>query len=296
METNRYVVGLGEALWDVLPEGKKLGGAPANFAYHAGQLLGRDRTVAISALGADALGDEIVRHLEARGLRHVMPRVPYPTGTVQVQLDAHGVPAYDIRRDVAWDHIPLDDRIRTIARTCRAVCFGSLAQRSAASRATIHGFLDLTPADCLKVFDINLRQEFYSREVVEESMRRCDVLKINDEELAVVGRLFGLPEAEAEPTCRRLVEGYGLRLLVLTCGTAGSYVFASDGQTSFLPTPRVEVADTVGAGDSFTGAFCAAILAGRPVPEAHRRAVEVSAYVCSQHGAMPTLPDALASL
>ena len=296
METNRYVVGLGEALWDVLPEGKKLGGAPANFAYHAGQLLGRDRTVAISALGADALGDETVRALEARGLRHVMPRVPYPTGTVQVQLDAHGVPAYDIRRDVAWDHIPLDDRIRTIARTCRAVCFGSLAQRSAASRATIHGFLDLTPADCLKIFDINLRQEFYSREVVEESMRRCDVLKINDEELAVVGRLFGLPEAEAGRTCRRLVEGYSLRLLVLTCGTAGSYVFASDGQTSFLPTPRVEVADTVGAGDSFTGAFCAAILAGRPVPEAHRRAVEVSAYVCSQHGAMPTLPEALASL
>ena len=163
MANKRYVVGLGEVLWDVLPEGKKLGGAPANFAYHAGQFLGMDNTIAVSALGEDKLAEETIEALKEHGLNDLLPRVPYPTGTVQVQLDEQGIPTYDIKENVAWDNIPFDDDIAEIARNCRAVCFGSLAQRNVVSRETIQKFLDATPADCLKIFDINLRQQFYTQ-------------------------------------------------------------------------------------------------------------------------------------
>ena len=292
MQQKRYVVGLGEALWDVLPEGKKLGGAPANFAYHAGQFLGQDNTIAVSALGEDKLAEETIESLKAHGLTFLMPRVPYPTGTVQVTLDEQGIPSYDIKENVAWDNIPLDTEVQAIARQCRAVCFGSLAQRNVVSRETIQRFLDLTPADCMKIFDINLRQNFYSKEVIQESLRRCNVLKINDEELVIIGRMFGYPGLDIENKCWLILGKYNLDMLVLTCGTNGSYVF-TPGQMSFQETPKVEVADTVGAGDSFTGSFCAAILSGMPVPDAHRRAVEVSAYVCTQNGAMPELPARL---
>ncbi len=292
MQQKRYVVGLGEALWDVLPEGKKLGGAPANFAYHAGQFLGQDNTIAVSALGEDKLAEETVESLKAHGLTFLMPRVPYPTGTVQVTLDEQGIPSYDIKENVAWDNIPFDAEVQDIARQCRAVCFGSLAQRNVVSRATIQQFLDLTPADCMKIFDINLRQNFYSKEVIQESLRRCNVLKINDEELVIIGRMFGYPGLDMENKCWLILGKYDLDMLVLTCGTNGSYVF-TPGQMSFQETPKVEVADTVGAGDSFTGSFCAAILSGMPVADAHRRAVEVSAFVCTQNGAMPELPERL---
>ena len=292
MQQKRYVVGLGEALWDVLPEGKKLGGAPANFAYHAGQFLGQDNTIAVSALGEDKLAEETIESLKAHGLTFLMPSVPYPTGTVQVTLDEQGIPSYDIKENVAWDNIPLDNDVQAIARQCRAVCFGSLAQRNVVSRETIQRFLDLTPADCMKIFDINLRQNFYSKEVIQESLRRCNVLKINDEELVIIGRMFGYPGLDIENKCWLILGKYNLDMLVLTCGTNGSYVF-TPGQMSFQETPKVEVADTVGAGDSFTGSFCAAIISGMPVADAHRRAVEVSAYVCTQNGAMPELPARL---
>ena len=160
------------------------------------------------------------------------------------------------------------------------------------SRETIQRFLDLTPDDCMKIFDINLRQNFYSKEVIQESLRRCNVLKINDEELVIIGRMFGYPGLDIENKCWLILGKYNLDMLVLTCGTNGSYVF-TPGQMSFQETPKVEVADTVGAGDSFTGSFCAAILSGMPVTDAHRRAVEVSAYVCTQNGAMPELPARL---
>ena len=288
----RYVIGLGEALWDVLPEGKKLGGAPANFAYHAGQFLGQANTMAISALGEDKLAEETIAALEEHGLQYTMPRVPYPTGTVQVQLDEQGIPTYDIRENVAWDNIPFTPEIEEIARNCRAVCFGSLAQRNVVSRETIQKFLDATPADCVKIFDINLRQQFYTKEVIKESLQRCNILKINDEELVLIGRMFGYPGLDIENKCWLILGKYNLDMLVLTCGTNGSYVF-TPGQMSFQETPKVEVADTVGAGDSFTGSFCAAILSGKPVTEAHKLAVKVSAFVCTQNGAMPTLPATL---
>ena len=296
MNQKRYVVGLGEVLWDVLPEGKKLGGAPANFAYHAGQFLGSDNTIAVSALGNDKLGDETIEALKEHGLNDLLPRVPYPTGTVQVQLDEQGIPTYDIKENVAWDNIPFDDDIAAIARNCRAVCFGSLAQRNVVSRETIQKFLDATPPDCLKIFDINLRQQFYTKEIIKESLLRCNILKINDEELVLIGRMFGYPGLDIENKCWLILGKYNLDMLVLTCGTNGSYVF-TPGQMSFQATPKVEVADTVGAGDSFTGSFCAAILSGKPVTEAHQLAVEVSAFVCTQNGAMPEMkPELLAKM
>ena len=285
----RFVVGLGEVLWDVLPEGKKLGGAPANFAYHAGQFLGSDNTIAISALGKDELAEETIEALKGHELNYLLPRVPYPTGTVQVTLDAQGIPTYEIKENVAWDNIPFDEDIRQVAANCRAVCFGSLAQRNSVSRTTIQKFLDATPADCLKIFDINLRQHFYTKEIIQDSIRRCNILKINDEELELVGQMFGYPSLDFENKCWLILGKYNLEMLVLTCGTNGSYVF-TPGQVSFQETPKVKVADTVGAGDSFTGSFVASILDGKSVAEAHKKAVEVSAYVCTQNGAMPTLP------
>ncbi|MBO4801674.1 MAG: carbohydrate kinase [Bacteroidaceae bacterium] len=295
METKRYVVGLGEVLWDVLPEGKKLGGAPANFAYHAGQFLGSDNTIAISALGEDKLADETIEALKEHHLNDLLPRVPYPTGTVQVTLTEGGIPTYDIKENVAWDNIPFDEDIQQIAANCRAVCFGSLAQRNIVSRTTIQQFLDATPADCLKIFDINLRQQFYTKEIIQESIRRCNILKINDEELVLIGRLFGYPGLDIENKCWLILGKYNLDMLVLTCGTNGSYVF-TPGNVSFQETPKVQVADTVGAGDSFTGSFVASILNGKTVAEAHRKAVQVSAFVCTQNGAMPTLPEEMISV
>ncbi|MBO5627308.1 MAG: carbohydrate kinase, partial [Prevotella sp.] len=221
---------------------------------------------------------------------YLMPRIPYPTGTVQVTLDEQGIPTYNIREGVAWDNIPFTPEIEQVARNCQAVCFGSLAQRSVVSRETIGKFLDSTPDDCMKIFDINLRQSFFTKEIIEASMRRCNILKINDEELVVVSRMFGLPDLDEEKRCKQLIQEYNLDILVLTCGTNGSYVFTAD-KSYYQPTPKVEVADTVGAGDSFTGSFCAAILKGKPIHEAHELAVKVSAFVCTQNGAMPTLPE-----
>ena len=284
------IVGLGEALWDVLPEGKKLGGAPANFAYHAGQ-FGLD-TLAISAVGEDQLGDETLSALEEKGLKYIMPRVPFPTGTVQVELDAQGVPAYEIREGVAWDNIPFTPEMEKVARSCKAVCWGSLAQRHEVSRNTIHRFLDATPPTCLKIFDINLRQTFYDEEVIRASLKRCNILKINDEELVIIGRLFGYPGLDMSNKCWLILGKYNLDMLVLTCGVNGSYVF-KPGAMTFLETPKVDVADTVGAGDSFTASFCAAILKGLSVSDAHQLAVETSAYVCTCNGAMPRIPAEL---
>lgn len=281
----QLIVGLGEILWDCLPEGKKLGGAPANFAFHA-RLFGAD-ALAISAIGRDDLGDEILRELDAKGLRYLLPRVEQETGTVQVTLDSEGIPSYEIKTGVAWDNIPFLPEIEQVADKCSCVCFGSLAQRNEVSRDTIKEFLRHTPEGCLKIFDINLRQQFYTKDIIRESLEACNILKINDEELEIVAEMYGFPNLSVEDKCRRLLEQYHLDMLILTCGVNGSYVFAPN-KKSFLETPKVDVADTVGAGDSFTGAFAAAILAGQSIEEAHQLAVEVSAFICTQKGAMHT--------
>lgn len=288
----QYIVGIGEALWDCLPEGKKIGGAPANFAFHAGQ-FGYE-SIAISAVGQDKLGEEILAEFDAKNVNYFLPQVDYPTGTVQVTLDDEGIPTYDIKEGVAWDNIPFTPEMEAIAKQTRAVCFGSLAQRSPVSRNSIQMFLDNTPKDCLKIFDINLRQQFYTKEIIQSSLKQCNILKINDEELVTIGRLFGYPGLDMENKCWLLLGKYNLDMLVLTCGVNGSYVFAPNVM-SFQETPKVDVTDTVGAGDSFTGTFTAAILTGKDIYEAHKLAVEASAYVCTQNGAMPVLPESILS-
>ena len=195
---------------------------------------------------------------------------------------------------MAWDNIPFTESLEAIARETRAVCFGSLAQRNVVSRDTIGRFLDAMPKsnDTLVVFDVNLRQGFYNKEILCRSMERCNILKINDEELVTVSRLFGYPGIDLQDKCWILLGKYNLKMLILTCGINGSYVF-TPGNVSFQPTPKVEVEDTVGAGDSFTAAFIASILKGRSVADAHSRAVQTSAYVCTRKGAMPQLPSEL---
>lgn len=289
---NNYVVGIGEALWDILPEGKKLGGAPANFAYHVSQFGLQSQVV--SAIGDDKLGNEILENFRNKGLDTLIEKVEYPTGIVQVQLDNVGVPCYDIKENVAWDNIPFTDKLKRLAKRTSAVCYGSLAQRNIISRETINAFLDAMPETKgrYKIFDINLRQGFYTKEILCNSMTRCNILKINDEELVTVSRMFGYPGIDLQDKCWILLAKYNLEILILTCGVNGSYVF-TPGHVSFVETPIVEVADTVGAGDSFTAAFIAAILKGKSVPEAHQLAVNVSAYVCTQRGAMPKLPENL---
>ena len=289
---NNIIVGMGEALWDVLPEGKKIGGAPANFAYHVSQ-FGFDSRV-VSAVGNDDLGDEILKVFKEKQLKHQLQTVNYPTGTVQVTLDDNGIPCYDIKEGVAWDNIPFTDDLKRLALSTRAVCFGSLAQRNEVSRTSINSFLDTMPdgEGQLKIFDINLRQGFFTKDIIRDSCQRCNVLKINDEELVAISRLFGYPGIDLQDKCWILLAKYNLKMLILTCGTNGSYVF-TPGVVSFQETPKGPVADTVGAGDSFTATFTAALLKGKSVPEAHKLAVEVSAYVCTQSGAMPELPQVL---
>lgn len=286
---DQIIVGIGEALWDILPEGKKIGGAPANFAYHVSQ-FGLE-SYAVSAVGDDALGRELLENFQQKQLQCHIETVPYPTGTVQVEIDQAGIPQYDIKENVAWDNIPFTPELEALAHRTRALCFGSLAQRNVVSRETINRFIDAMPQseDNLIIFDVNLRQGFFNKEMLDQSMQRCNILKINDEELVTISRMLGYPGTDLQSKCWILLGRYNLKMLILTCGVNGSYIFTS-GNMSYLATPMVEVADTVGAGDSFTATFTSSIIKGLGVAEAHRRAVNVSAFVCTQHGATPVLP------
>lgn len=290
----RYVVGLGEALWDVLPTERKLGGAPANFAYHVAR-AGFDALV-ISAVGNDTLGDETLQCFKSKQLEYIMPRVEFPTGTVQVTVDAAGIPLYEIKRNVAWDHIPLTTEIIEVAKNCKAVCFGSLAQREDESRKTIEKFLDSVPNDCLRIFDINIRQQFYSKQLIENSLKKSDILKINDEELELIAPMLGYDQdfprnsrlnEHQVAVAQGIIHDYNLQMVVLTCGVNGSYIITTN-EVLYRPTPKVDVVDTVGAGDSFNGAFVASLLKGKSLEEAHRKAVDTSAFVCTESGAMPS--------
>jgi len=291
---NIKVVGLGEILWDIFPEGKILGGAPANFAYHVSQ-FGLDGYV-VSAIGKDVLGKEILDNLNQKQLNYIIEAIDYSTGTVEVTLNEDGVPDYIITENVAWDNIPFTKQAKELAASCRAVSFGSLAQRNSVSRKTIELFLDHVPANAWKIFDINLRQHFYTREIIVDSLTKSNILKINDEEIITIGNLFEYEESAEQEIAGRLLKEYNLSILILTRGVKGSYVITGIGEISYLDTPKVNVVDTVGAGDSFTGAFVAALLHGDSIYKAHQLAVDVSAHVCTQHGAMPELPDTITDL
>ena len=279
----RPIVGIGEILFDLLPTGAQLGGAPANFAYHVNQLGGNG--IAVSAIGKDALGEEVKTILAEKGLKAILPEVDCPTGVVNVTLDEKGVPTYTIIEGVAWDNVPYTPEMKAVASEACAVCFGTLAQRGTVTRKTILDFIADMPADSLKVYDINLRQHFFSKEIIETSLKVADILKINDEEILIMAKLLGL-DGTPEEACRAILRLYGLRLVILTKGGDGSEVITEDTVLS-IACPKVQIADTVGAGDSFTAAFIRAYLRGDTLAECHRLANEVSAYVCSKNGAMP---------
>ncbi len=279
----RPIVGIGEILFDLLPAGAQLGGAPANFAYHVCRLGGRG--VAVSAIGKDKLGEEVKSILASKKLEAVLPEVDHPTGVVHVDLDGRGVPQYTIVEDVAWDNVPYTPEMKELASQAAAVCFGTLAQRNPVTRATVMSFIADMPSDSLKVYDINLRQHFYSREIIEDSLRVSDILKINDEEIGVVSELLGLGPSPAQ-ACLSLISLYGLRLVILTKGADGSEVITPDARYS-VECPKVKIADTVGAGDSFTAAFVYSYLRGDSIEDCHRVANRISAFVCSRNGAMP---------
>ena len=245
------VVGIGELLWDVFPEVKKAGGAPINFVYHATQLGAEG--YAISAVGNDVFGTEIIQELDKNGIdSNYISTVEYPTGSVMVELK-NGIPSYTIIEGVAWDHIPLTQASIDLMKRADAVCFGTLAQRAAESRETLRTLLSYMPSHALRFFDINIRQHFYSKELIESLLELANVFKINDEELEMLRPMFGL-EGTIEDMCRWFMKKYGLRYLVLTAGAEYSTIF-SEEEVSTIPTPKVQVVDTVGAGDSFSGAF-----------------------------------------
>ena len=284
------IIGIGEVLFDVFPNGRKLGGAPVNFAYHV-NCLG-EQGLAVTAVGNDELGKEAKDLMKEKKIDGIISTVDFPTGTAVVALDDKGVPSFTITEGVAWDVIPFSDALKTAAASCDAICFGTLAQRSAVSRDTVRKVLSLVPESSLVVYDINLRQHYYSKSLVEESLKLSNVLKINDDEFRIVKSLLDCPYEDYESESRWLMNNYGLKMLILTCGAEGSYVFSEDS-VSFEPTPEVKVVDTVGAGDSFTAAFCVAFLRGLSIKEAHKTAVEVSAFVCTRAGAMPEMPKLL---
>lgn len=280
------VVGIGELLWDVLPTGKRAGGAPINFVYHATQMGAEG--YAISAVGNDLSGTEIVQELEKNHISNSLGTVEYPTGSVMVELK-EGIPTYTIIEGVAWDHIPLTQESIDLIKRADAICFGTLALRSRASKETILSLLSYAREDALRFFDINIRQSYYSKELIETLLHKANVFKINDEELVLLRDMCKL-EGSDDEVCRQILQMYNLKYLVLTAGCAFSSIYTAD-EVSTIPTPRVEVADTVGAGDSFSGAFVYSVLTGKSLREAHQTAVETAAFVCTQEGAWPPYPN-----
>lgn len=287
MEKNQpVIVGIGELLWDVLPTGKRAGGAPVNFVYHATQMGAEG--YAISAVGNDVSGTEIIQELDKNHIiSSYISTVEYPTGSVMVELK-DGIPTYTIIEGVAWDHIPLTQNSIELMKRADAVCFGTLAQRSSESRETLRTLLSYMDKEALRFFDINIRQSYYSKELIESLLELANVFKINDEELEMLRPMFGL-EGTTDEVCHALIRQYDLRYLILTAGAEFSTIYAPT-ETSTLPTPKVKVADTVGAGDSFSGAFVCSVLTGKSLREAHQKAVEVAAFVCTQNGAWPAYP------
>lgn len=278
----KIVMGVGEFLWDVTPTGKRAGGAPVNFAYHA-SCEGVEGW-AVSAVGNDALGDELLAVAEEKGIHLLVVRVDKPTSTVDVVL-RDGQPDFHIHENVAWDFIPLTDELLKKASAASAITFGTLAQRSPVSRATTQALLKAAPESAWKVYDINLRQKFWSKELIEESLRLANVFKINNDEMDMLKGLFGFGDMGYDEVAARFIKEYGLRMLVLTAGAEYSAIYTPDGKVSEIPTPKVEVNDTIGAGDSFTGTLISGLLRGKSIQEAHRDAVETAAYVCTKSGA-----------
>jgi fructokinase len=290
-DKNYLTIGLGELLWDMFPEGKQLGGAPANFAYMT-SLLG-DEGIVASRVGTDALGRAAGRRLERLGVRasHLQLDPDHPTGTVKVSVDPAGQPTFDIAESVAWDFFAWTPEWRALAQRADAVCFGSLAQRCPQSRSTVRSFLSALRPGSTRVFDVNLRQSFYDADTLSESAKLADIMKVNTDELAIVAKLLRIPfiydELRAAHWLRDIL---GLKLVCITRGAKGSLIVSAD-ETSEHPGYRIHVADTVGAGDAFTAALVYHYLRHASVPTLNEAANRMGAWVSSQVGATPPRDD-----
>ena len=283
------VVGFGEILWDLLPNGKQLGGAPANFVYHA-MALGGDSHI-VSAVGNDILGREILYQLDIMGLNknYIVIDDSHPTGTVLVHLDSGGSPSYIIHEKVAWDFIPFLKNFKELASRTQAVCFGTLIQRSLFSRSSLNDFLECVPTNCFRIFDVNLRQNYFGGDLVLDSIRKANIIKLNLEELSVIADICSLRGVETE-IMDQIISEFNLELGILTKADQGSWLI-TEKERSFLKTPAVDVVDTVGAGDSFAAAVAIGLLEELPLRIIHQRAVSLAAFVCTQKGATPKIPN-----
>ncbi|MDO4858142.1 MAG: carbohydrate kinase [Thermoguttaceae bacterium] len=294
---SKKVLGLGELLWDVFEDSRKPGGAPANVAFQLNQ-LGLAGIIA-SRVGADPLGEEITRFLSGMGLStdFIQTDAGHPTGTVTVQLDATGTPSYTIHENVAWDFLELTPELEALLPTLSAVCFGTLAQRGKTTRETIQKILDRVPDNCLKLYDVNLRQDFFSRELLETSLQKSNVAKMNDGEMEVLKPVFGLPQDLAPVDfALNLCEKYGLAEVCITRAEKGCFLVRKDGQTADVPGKIVQVADTVGSGDSFSAALIYTMLRGSDIQTQAEFANEVGTLVATRSGGMPPLQEELAAL
>jgi fructokinase len=285
------VIGAGEALWDVFPDAEHFGGAPANVALHAAA-LGAEAWL-VSAVGRDARGDAALARLDAAGVRRttVAQLSERPTGVVRVSLREGGQPAYEIAAEAAWDYVPWSRAVHQVVERADAIVFGSLAQRSPISRATIRRAVAATRESAWRLFDVNLRQSYYDAEVLTTSLELANAVKLNEEEFPIVAGLVGLRGTAPQDLLRALCERFALKLVALTRGACGSLLVTPDAVCE-SPAPRAIVVDTVGAGDAFTAALLIGLLAGRSLEEVGRRANEVASYVCSQPGATPPIPEA----
>lgn len=282
------MVGIGELLWDLLPEGKQLGGAPANFAYHANQL--GNRGVVVSSVGKDPAGEEILALLGDKDVHHMVTQnADHPTGTVTVEMSQDGIPTYTIHDNSAWDHLRLDERHTQLANEAQVVCFGTLAQRNSIAADSIQNFLSVTEPECMRMLDINLRQSYYSRESILKLLEIATVIKLNDEELIVLAEHCDLIGSETE-MLRQLEEAFQLDLIILTKGADGSRLYSSTLGDSILHGVDLKVIDTVGAGDSFAAAVATGLCRQMSLQDTHLLATRVAAYVCQKAGATPQLP------
>jgi len=287
------VIGFGELLWDMLPAGRQLGGAPANFSY---QVMKQGLSaLPVSCVGNDDLGRDALHLLRQAGLETSgIATCNHPTGTVTVTLDDRGVPEYDIRQGVAWDYITLTPPAIDAAKSAAALCFGTLAQRAEQSAATLHTLFELLPTGALRVFDVNLRQHHYSADILKQGCHHADILKLNDDELPIVCGLLGIAAPEdiraphddhPHPDIDKIRDHFNIGTVLVTCGARGSLV-ASEQGWSWLASLTVDVVDTIGAGDAFTAGFVAGVLAGESDIDAQARATNAAARACSHAGAM----------
>lgn len=290
------IAGLGEALFDIFPNGvRKLGGATLNFAVHAHQLLSRvnGRGVPVTRIGMDALGNDVIANLDAFGVptSNVQWDAARQTGQVVVTFSADGSPNYDILRDVAWDAIEFDAAARELAPRCDAICFGTLAQRDSRSRGAIQAFIEATSPNALRLLDINLRQNFYSEPLIRRSLELANALKINDAEIEVIAKLLNVQDDAPAA----LIRDFDLRYLILTRGEHGTVIHTETGifegdRIAAVPT---ESADPVGAGDSCAAACAVGLLLNHPPTSVATFANRIGAYVASHPGGTPVLPDSL---